>query len=359
MSNLLAIVVSNSTDGDLCTYTLDAAQATLLAADRYAAGPHVMPMSVSPDRAVLYAALRGQPPRLARYALDARTGQLTPRDVLDIDAGHVSLATDRTGRLLFGASYGGHRLVAYDVARLDHGDTAPRQTLPDIRNAHAVIVSPDNRFVYVSSLGSDTLVVCSLDAARNAPLAIIGTEPLEPGFGPRHMRFSPDGAWLYVLSEFRATVAVFRRDAASGRLSLHEVSTRPPALAALHDGRARPPANEPQPDPATLASAIWAADLHVHPDGRFVYLSERTTSRLFVLRVGPNGSLSHAGAVDTEAQPRGFAIDPSGRYLVASGEQSAQVSLYRIDSESGVPALYCRQPGGHGANWVEIVPLEL
>ncbi|MBA1364554.1 lactonase family protein [Burkholderia gladioli] len=355
MSKTLTVIVSNSISADLRIYRLDPDAPSMQAAGHHPLGPQLMPLAIASDRSTLFAALRSTPPAIARCRLDPGTGQLATDYRLDVGAGHVSLAIDRAGRFLFGASYGSHQLVVHAIARLDEGDASPLQTLEGIRNAHAVLVSPDDRHVYVTSLGSDALLCCSLDAEREAPLEIVDTLTFDKGFGPRHMRFSPDGAWLHVLSEFRATVAVFRRDPLTGRLSRHHVTTRPPELAAMRDGQARPPATEPQPDPATLAGAIWAADLQVRPDGRFVYLSERTTSRLFVLRVEADGTLAHAGAVSTETQPRGFAIDPGGRYLVACGEHSPQVSLYLIDAASGLPALHSRHPGGQGANWVEIV----
>jgi 6-phosphogluconolactonase len=132
-------------------------------------------------------------------------------------------------------------------------------------------------------------------------------------------------------------------------------SPRANVLARLNNGSVRPPATDPQPDPASLTSLIWAADIHVRPDGRFVYISERTTSRLLLLRVRPDGMLEHAGHVDTEMQPCGFCIDPSGQFLVVCGERSTHVSLFSIDMDSGALALRSRSGGGRGANWVEIV----
>jgi 6-phosphogluconolactonase len=180
---------------------------------------------------------------------------------------------------------------------------------------------------------------------------------LDKGFGPRHLRFSPSGEFLYVLSEFRATVAVFRRDRQSGRLSLQSVSPRAAPLSNLDDGWARPSLSNPiQPDPKTLLSLVWAADIQIRPDGRFVYVSERTSSRLLIFRVAADGaSLQYAGCISTEEQPRGFRIDSIGTFLVACGEKSSQLSVYGIDADSGELSLLSRCEGGRGANWIEIV----
>jgi 6-phosphogluconolactonase len=349
------VLVSNSGDGDLSTYEFGSSTPTLRAGERHEVGSQVMPLALSADQKAIYAATRGASPSLVKCRLDTRTGQLADEYRVAINASLASIATDRSGRFLFGASYGGHEVIVYSLARLEAGDSTPLQTLSGVRNAHAVVVSDDNRYVYATSLGNDELLCCTIDENQAQPLKVVDTVSFEAGFGPRHMRLSPGGEWLYVLSEFRAVVAVFRRDAATGTLALHGISPRASVLAGLNDGFARPPSTEPQPDPATLTSLIWAADIHVRPDGLFIYISERTTNRLLVLRVRPDGMLEHASHVETEAQPRGFCIDPSGRFLVVCGEKSTHVSLFSIDTDSGALALCSRSYGGRGANWVEIV----
>src|SRR5262245_30108955 len=118
------------------------------------------------------------------------------------------------------------------------------------------------------------------------------------------------------------------------------------------NGAGTPGTNHPEND-------IWAADLHLTPDGRFLYASERTTSTLGAFRVdGAGGKLTHLGSTPTEKQPRGFAMDPTGRFLVAAGEKSDTLSSYAIDSENGALRLIGRYPGGKGANWVEILAVD-
>ena len=101
---------------------------------------------------------------------------------------------------------------------------------------------------------------------------------------------------------------------------------------------------------------IWAADIHLTPDGKFLYLSERTESTLNAFSVdGATGRLTYRSTHATERQPRGFAIDPSGRFVVATGEKSDMISLYAIDAASGALERRRRYPTGKGANWVAIV----
>lgn len=167
------------------------------------------------------------------------------------------------------------------------------------------------------------------------------------GFGPRHLRFADDGRTLVVVSEFQATLATFARDPETGRLGDAHVSARHPAVAELAQGHARPP--------APAEPSVWAADLHLTPDERFAYVSERTSSRLLCYRRSEDGTFEPAHATATETQPRGFAIDPSGRWLVACGEQSEYVSVYAIAPDDGALSSHARVPGGRGANWVAIV----
>jgi 6-phosphogluconolactonase len=354
-----SVFVSNSIDGDISVFRLDTASASIDLTDRCAAAETVMPLAVSNDQRLLYAAIRGPSPAIATYAVDPPTGRLSHRRSVPIVSSLAYLSIDPSGRFLFGASYGEHCLSLYSVDRLadTDADGTPVQVVPGIENAHAIIVSPDNRFAYASSLGGNRLYCYEIQSgAAGDKLALVDDSTLGEGFGPRHLRLSPDAKRLYVLSEFRATVAVFPRDIDSGRLGAPKMSARPAALAHLEDGRIRPSATDAvQPDPRTLASLVWAADIRVTPDDRFVYVSERTSSRLIAYRVEADGSLEYASSIDTESQPRGFNIDPSGRFLVACGEKSSHVAVYAIDAESGVLSLTGRCEGGRGANWVEIV----
>jgi 6-phosphogluconolactonase len=291
------------------------------------------------------------------YSVDLATARLAHRRTTPIDSSLAYLAIDPSGRYLPGASYGEHRVSLYRAGHIASGAGEPRQVVAGIEHAHAVTVSPGERFAYVSSLGLNVVLCYALEAGvAGAQLTAVDEVALGEGFGPRHLRVSPDGNTLYVLSEFRGTVAAVPRDAQTGCLGVPRHSDRPAALAHLDDGRARSNVSGVvQPDPTTLASLIWAADIHVTPDGRFVYVSERTSSRLIAYRVAPDGALQYASFIDTETQPRGFKIDPSGRLLVACGEKSSHVAVYAIDAMSGALSPVSRCEGGRGANWVEII----
>jgi 6-phosphogluconolactonase len=167
--------------------------------------------------------------------------------------------------------------------------------------------------------------------APNSP-AEIGTAP---GAGPRHFVFHPNRRWLYLLNELDATVNAYAFDGASGLLSpLQTITAMPP------DSQAKPS----------------AADIHVTPDGKFLYASERSTSTLAAFRIdAQTGRLSPLGSTPTETQPRGFAIDPRSVFLLAVGQQSHHLTVYAIDRETGRLDERARYPMGQNPNWVEIV----
>lgn len=349
--------ISNSIDGEIRSFHLDGRTGELRPLECIPAGPVVMPLALSSDRQKIFAATRGAQPSLLTFSIDSTSGALSEVDHVDIASSKAYLTIDHADRFLFGASYGEDLLGVYRPGQ----QGAPLQIVESIKHAHCAIVSADDRFVYVSSLGKDSIYCFALASgdARDGepPLQAVGQVMLDQGFGPRHLRLSPSGKHLYALSEFRAVIAVFSRNTETGALTLASVSPRPAALAHLLDGVARPNFDHPvQPDPAVLARSIWAADLQVHPNGRFIYASERTASLLLIYRLSDRGDvIDYVGAIETEQQPRGFKIDPSGTFLLACGEKSQQVTVYRINPDTGELDAISHAAGGRGANWIELV----
>jgi 6-phosphogluconolactonase len=349
-------LISNAADGEISVFHLDGSSGALAPVGTYAVGEVVMPLALSKDQTQVFVAARGTQPALITCSVDTATGSLSVDKTTPIDFSKAYLTADPAGRYLLGASYGQNMLGVYALG----AEVRLVQTIEGIAHAHCVIVSEDGRFVYATSLGSDRILGFALTDVTDdavAPLVELGSFALDKGFGPRHIRFSPSGRHLYVASEFRGTVAVFDRDVQTGALEWRSESGRPDALSHLGDGFARPNFDQPnQPDPKVLAGLIWAADLQVHPSGKFVYASERTASVLLTYRVADDGAtLTFVGSTVTAQQPRGFKIDPSGNFLVACGEKSTQVLVYRIDPNDGTLVQVSSARGGRGANWIEFV----
>jgi 6-phosphogluconolactonase len=312
------VYVANADSQEISVLALDRATGALAAVETVPVGGNVMPMALSPDKRVLYAALRSQPFRVASFAIDPASGKLKKLGEAALADSMANIDTDRSGRWLFAASYGGHKITVNAIDK-DGRVGAVQQLIPTQPNAHAIHADAANRFVLATSLGGDNLSLWRFDAATgqlspNEP-ALIATGAKS---GPRHF------VW-------------FDFDAARG--SLREVQ-RTSAL------------------PPGFAGKPWAADLHLAPDGRHLYASERTSSTITVYAVdAATGQLQTQAQVPTEKTPRGFAIDPSGRYLVASGQESHAVAVYAIDPSSGALSALQRYGVGKNPNWIEIVDL--
>src|SRR5438552_15996079 len=343
------VYVSNAEDGEIAAYAMQP-DGTLKALARTPVAKVVMPMAVSPNRRLLYAASRSKPYTVHVYAIDPGTGALKALSSAPLAESFPYISLDRNGRFLFGASYGAHLVSVNAVGGDGRVLPEPLQVIPVGRNAHSILVDATNRFVYVPNLGTDQIFQFVFDEksgrlASNTP----AVAQMKPGTGPRHFVFSPDNRFVYLLSELVATVTTLSLDAKTGLLTeASSASALPP------DSKLQP--GSPRPHPRNTDNDIWAADLHLTPNGKFLYASERTSNTLAAFGVdAASGKLSYLSSTPTEKQPRGFAIDPKGRFLVASGEKSETISVYAIEQATGALKLLQKYPTGKGSNWVEIV----
>ena len=352
------VYVSNAEDGNIGVYTLQP-NGTLQAGPRVDAGKVVMPMSVSPDKRFLYAALRSKPFTVVSYSIDSKTGALTPLGTAPLAESFPYISVDHTGRYLLGASYGGH-LVSVNAVGPDGKVSEPIQVIPTARNAHAVITDKTNRYVFVPHLGTDQIFQFRLDATTGKLTA--NTPPMvqmKAMTGPRHIIMSPDNRFAYLLNELVATVTTLSLDEKTGLLTEVSSASALPADSKLVPGAPRGAVGAPGQAPRDTSNDIWASDLHVTPDGQFLYAAERTSSSIGAFRVDPaTGKLTYLSSTPTEKQPRGFRIAPNGRHMVVSGEKSDTIAVYQIDDASGALTLLQKYPTGKGSNWVEIVSFD-
>ena len=331
------VYVSNADSQDISVLQLDQAKGTLEPLDTVKVGGTVMPLAVSPDKHFLYAALRSQPYRVTSFSIDAASGRLVRLGESSLADSMANIDTDRSGRWLFSASYNGHKITVNDIGK-DGVVGAVRQVIATGPNAHAIHADAANRLVLATSLGGDNVSIWRFDAqtgslsANDPPLLATA-----PKTGPRHFVWDKAQRFIYLLGEVDASLCVYAWDGTRGSLrELQRTTTLP----------------------AGFTGKPWAADLHLSPDGRTLYASERTSSTISTFRVdAATGLLQPLGQTPTEKTPRGFAIDPSGAFLVAAGQDSNSVSLYAIDASSGTLGTPRRLPVGKNPNWVEIVEL--
>jgi 6-phosphogluconolactonase len=354
------VYVSNAEDGDIGMYTL-LADGSLQPGQRFKAEKLVMPMAVSPDKRFLIAAVRSKPFQAYSYSIDKSSGALNLVGTGALAESYPYIAFDRSGRFLLGASYGANQ-VGVNPVGADGRVGEPLQVIPTARNAHSIRTDNTNRFVFVPHLGTDQVFQFLFDEKSGRLSA--NTPPvlqLKQGSGPRHLIVSSDNRFVYLLNELSGMVTTLALDPNAGTLKeLDSVSVLPPDTK-LVPGVPRGAVGTPGANqaPRNTANDIWASDLHLTPNGRLLYAAERTSSTLGAFRVDTaSGKLTYLGSTSTEKQPRGFNIDPTGRFVVVSGEQSDTISSYVIDAETGALKLIGRYPTGKGANWVEIVAFD-
>jgi 6-phosphogluconolactonase len=260
------------------------------------------------------------------FAVDPATARLTEISVQPTQgAGPCHLAMDRTGRYLAVANYGGgnyalfpvsadgHLQPATNVFRGDESQGSP-STAP-VRLGHMVEFDARNRFLLAADKGLDRILVYRFDASKGI---LTPNQPpsaaLPSGSGPRHFAFHPNEKWLFAISELASTITTFAWDQASGRLTAGgSVSTRP----------------------ADVTTGT-TAEISVHPNGRFVYGSNRGHDSIAVFSVGEGGALTLVQYESTRGHtPRHFAIDPTGRWLIAANQQSGTLAVFSIDRNTG------------------------
>jgi 6-phosphogluconolactonase len=260
------------------------------------------------------------------FAVDSATAKLTEISVQPSrGAGPCHLVLDRTGRYLAVANYGGGNFALLPVdteGRLQPATNVvsgvgsePAASKP---LGHAVGFDAGNRFLVTADKGLDRMLVFRFDASTGA---LTPHQPpsasLPPGSGPRHFEFHPNGRWLFAINEQAATITTFSWDQKSGSLTASgSVPTRPEGF--------------------TTGST---AEIAVHPTGKFVYGSNRGHDSIAVFGVGADGALTLVEHESTRGQtPRNFALDPSGRWLIAANQRSHTLAVFSIDQTTGALA---------------------
>jgi 6-phosphogluconolactonase len=298
----------------------------------------VTPLAVDPGRRHLYAGLRGESPSVLAFAIDSATGSLTSIGSTSVADPPMYLALDASGTYLLSASYAAAACSLGALGDAGHVDSEPIARFQTPPRPHSILTGPTNRYLFVASLGGDAVLQYVFDAQAGQ---VVPNDPpfvrAVAGSGPRHMVFHPAAPVLYVNGELDASVCSYAVAPETGRL---RAITRALML------------------PESSGVAPWAAELAIGPDGRYLYASERRTSTLVLFDLsGEPGALRRLNTVTTEEQPRSFAIEPRGRFLVVAGELSNHLTVYRVDASTGMLEKCYRRAVGEKPCWVTIIDL--
>jgi 6-phosphogluconolactonase len=265
---------------------------------------------------------------ISAFLVNAASGKLSLLNQQPTQGGapcHVTVSQD--GKFVLVANYMGGNVTVFPVQadgslgaaveNVQHKGKSVNAKRQEGPHAHNVVLDPANRFAFVSDLGIDKVMVYQFDAAtgklkpHTTPAA-----GMKPGAGPRHFTFHPQGKYAYVISELNSTVTAFSYDPAAGSLrELQSVSTLPTGF----------------------SGESFCADIHVSPDGKFLYGSNRGHDSIAAFAInGQTGKLTPAGHTQTGGKwPRNFTLDPSGKFLLVANQHTNNVVVYRRDAKTG------------------------
>lgn len=291
----------------------------------------VQPMVVSPNKAFLYVGARPDF-RVLAYRI-AADGTLSEAGQASLPGSPTHISTDKSGQYLFCGSYN-DACVSISPIGADGVPQAPSQVIRDLAGCHSANIDNSNHRLFVPALKQDRICLYALSAdgelTPEKPSQVTTVE----GAGPRHMVFHPQGNYAYCVNELDSTVDVWALNNAHGEVArVQTLDIMPP----------------------DFSGTRWAADIHLTPNGRFLYACDRTSSTLAVFSVSEDGGLlTLEGFQPTETQPRGFNIDQTGQYLVAAGQKSHHIEVYKISQDNGLLTPLGRYAVGQGPMWVVI-----
>ena len=314
----------------IATFAIDAASGQLTPQEAVpaAGGPSVM--AISPDRRTLYVGHRTQP-AISSFRIDQGTGGLALLGTVAQAHAPTFLAPDRTGKYLLCAYYQGGGAAVYRLGDDGAVGAPSHDWLATATGAHAIATDPSNRFAFVPHIarlndnvleppkdnpGPNVIMQFKFDAATGR---LTANSPLrvEPGelLGPRHYCFHPTRYVVYFSNEQGCSVTAYGLDATTGALTAAQtISTLPQGYT-----------------PRNTCSQI-----HLTASGRFLYVGNRGHNSIAGFAVDPaTGHLTAAGHVPTEAVPSAFALDPAGNFVFAVGTASNRLASYRINGDTG------------------------
>lgn len=273
-------------------------------------------MAIDPANTHLYAASESTS-RAGAYAIDQASGALTfVNDVAVGGSGPAHIAVDHGGKFVLIANYG-NGTVSVAPIQASGALGAVIQTLSPGANAHQIVLDPSNRYAFVPCLGVDQVSQYLFDATTGMLTAnAVPSLATAVGAGPRHLAFKPDGPFAYLLNEKSSTLSALAFDAATGRLStLQTITTRAVGATGNNTG-----------------AEVW-----VHPNGKFVYTSNRGDNNLAIFSIGGDGTVTLVGHRATGGMtPRNFTFDPSGAFVYVANQGSNTVIPFAVDSTTGL-----------------------
>jgi 6-phosphogluconolactonase len=286
-------------------------------------------LTVSRDGKYVYAVNEVKNGGISSFLFNSASGELI--FVNRVSSGGASpcyVSVDDKNKYVFTANYGSGSLAAVplkedgslgaDIQYIQQEGSSILKGRQDGPHLHCTVLSPDNHYLLTANLGTDKVSTYLFDPSKNSqPLT-----PAEPAFvtvkagsGPRHLTFHPNSKYVYLIQEMGGMITAF--DYKDGKLVEKQTITM---LSPDFKGR------------------IGAADIHVSPDGKFLYGSNRgDANELVIYSIDKNGQLNYVGRQESMGKaPRNFVIDPSGSFLLVANQDSNEIIIFKRDQKTGL-----------------------
>jgi 6-phosphogluconolactonase len=264
-------------------------------------------------------------------SFEPETGTLQLINQQCTDPGPCYISVDFAQKNAFVANYAGGSLSVFPlgqdgsllpaIQKIKAEGSGPDEERQERPHVHAAVLSPDEKYVLFTDLGTDRVHVYPYQRLQIPPLSQARASSLKvlPGHGPRHIGFTPDKMFMYLITEMSGAIYVYAYDGPESR--------QMQIISLLADG---------------FKGVAGGGDLNVSPDGRFLYASNRgDANEIVVFAVNTDtGKLSFVERKSSMGKsPRNIVIDPSGNFLLVANEISNDVHVYRIDKQTGKLAL--------------------
>ena len=325
------VYVSMAPEQKIQIYRLDPADGSLTPVDAVAVDGAPGSLGVDPRKKFLVASLRTTS-KLASFEIDPKSGKLRALGEVALPKGQNAafVGTDRTGRWVISASYMGGKVVVHPLGADGKIGSPAVQTVDTVATAHSFMTDRDNRFVFVPHVAPNAVYQFKLDP-ETGRLSDAGKAPggAEKA-GPRHIAFHPTLNLAFTSDEIGSSITAYRFDPETGLKPVQTLSTLP----------------------ADFKASNTTADVKVHPNGKFVWVSNRGHDSLAGFSIDAAGKLSALGHTPTEQTPRSFDIEPEGRYAFGAGEGSGKLAVFKVDLETGKLTRLHTLDVGKSLTWV-------